>query len=296
MGKAAEMPGETERAKVLQGYLEQTMRERGLSPPSEVSDADISQEVQEVANEIDAIWASIGDFGARAESAQLMIERLIPGHVDKKVWEKIALGENFKLPVSQQYGKIANRVLARGQAGASLKGNGYGRVHAKGNQTPSEFLKRQGKAVTNAAVRVRKLEEELEEAKEDQRALEAGLRTYAATCLLTAMRDVASPVFAVSPAWTLLRAISGRTGSEINEADAALETKRILIALHALREHDDFERELKTAIHAICIRYQGEIKRRGAACSEFDGLYDYAEILETLQWPEQPEESYDGQW
>ena len=290
------MSGETERAKVLQEYLEQIMREQGLSPPSEATDADVPPDVQEVANEIDAIWASIGDFGARAESAQLMIERLIPGYVDKKVWEEIALGENFKLPIGQQYGKIADRLLARSQGGTPPKGNAYGRVHAKGNQTPSDFLKRQGKAVTNAAVRVRKLEDELEEAKEDQRALEAGLRTYAATCLLTAMRDVASPVFAVGPAWTLLRAISGKTGTEVSEADAALETKRILVALHALREHESFERELKAAIHAICIRYEGEIKRRGSACSEFDGLYDYAEILETLEWPEPPEESSHPYW
>lgn len=272
------------------------MREQGLSPHNEAADTDLSPEVQKLADEIDAIWASIGDFGARAESAQLMIERLVPGYVDKKVWEKIALGENFKLPISQQHGKIADRLLARGQGATPPKGNAYGRVHAKGNQAPSDFLKRQGKAVTKAAARVRKLEDELEEAKEDQRALEAGLRTYAATCLLTAMRDVASPVFAVGPAWTLLRAISGKTGSELNEADAALETKRILVALHALREHEGFERELKAAIHAICIRYKGEIKRRGAACGEFDGLYDYAEILETLQWPEQPEESGDAQW
>lgn len=290
------MSGEDERAKILQGYLEQIMREQGLSPHNEAADTDLSPEVQKLADEIDAIWASIGDFGARAESAQLMIERLVPGYVDKKVWEKIALGENFKLPISQQHGKIADRLLARGQGATPPKGNAYGRVHAKGNQAPSDFLKRQGKAVTKAAARVRKLEDELEEAKEDQRALEAGLRTYAATCLLTAMRDVASPVFAVGPAWTLLRAISGKTGSELNEADAALETKRILVALHALREHEGFERELKAAIHAICIRYKGEIKRRGAACGEFDGLYDYAEILETLQWPEQPEESGDAQW
>ena len=283
------MSVDAERMETLKGYLQQMMREQGLSPPREANDADVPLEVQKVVDEIDAIWASIGDFGGRAASAQMMIERLIPGYVDKKIWEKIALGENFKLPIGQQYGKIADRLLERGQGSTPPKGNTYGRVHAKGN-TPSEFLKRQGKAVTNAAVRVQKLEDELEEAKEDQRALEAGLRTYAATCLLTAMRDVASPVFAVGPAWTLLRAISGKTGSEINEADAALETKRILVALHALREHDDFERELKAAIHAICIRYEGEIKRRSAACAEFDGLYDYAEILETLEWPEVDEE------
>lgn len=284
------MADETERTEAITQYLRQALRERGLLPHSE-DEAGLAPEVQEVADQVDAIWASIGDFGARAENAQQMIERLIPGYVDKELWEKIALGENVALPISQQYGKIADRLLARNQGSRTAKGNAYGRVHAKGNQTPSEFLKRQGKAVTSAAMRVQKLEEELQEAKEDQRALEAGLRVYAATCLLTAMRDVASPVFAVGPAWTLLRAISGKTGREVDEADAALETKRILVALHALREHEEFERELKQAIHAICIRYEGEIKRRGSGGSEFDGIYDYAEILETLEWPEPPEES-----
>lgn len=289
------MSDEADRVEVLRGYLDQVMRKEGLSPPDDAADADLSPEVQKVAGEIEAIWASIGDFGGRAQSALLMIERLIPAYIDKKVWEEIALGKNVKLPINQQYGKIADRLLSRHQGDTPPKGNAYGRVHAKGNQTPSEFMKRQGRAVTNAAVRVQKLEEELEEAKEDQRALEAGLRTYAATCLLTAMRVIATPVFAVGPAWTLLRAISGQTGSEINEADAALETKRILVALHALREHEGFEQELKTAIHAICIRYEGEIKRRGLG-SEFDGIYDYAEILRTLEWPEPPEEPDHSYW
>ena len=73
------MSGEDERAKILQGYLEQIMREQGLSPHNEAADTDLSPEVQKLADEIDAIWASIGDFGVRAESAQLMIERLVPG-------------------------------------------------------------------------------------------------------------------------------------------------------------------------------------------------------------------------
>src|SRR3546814_2849479 len=94
----------------------------------------------------------------------------------------------------------------------------------------------------------------------------------------------------MGPAWTLLRAIQGPTGKEVARADRAIETQRILVILHALREHEEFERELKTAILAVCNRYQGEAKRRGKLFTEFDGPYDYEEILDGLKWPDMPEE------
>lgn len=130
------------------------------------------------------------------------------------------------------------------------------------------------------------------DAREHRLEIEAGLKTCATTCLLTAMRQASAPLFAMRPAWTLLRAISASTGQEVADGDAKIETHRILVALHALREHEAFERELKQAIHAVCVRYAGEASRRGKPFTEFDGPYDYEDIIKGLDWPDLPDQKY----
>lgn len=72
-----------------------------------------SEEFKEIAGQVEDICANIGDFGARAESASLMVERLLPGYIDIQHWQDIALGKNFRLRASQQYGPISDRVKAR---------------------------------------------------------------------------------------------------------------------------------------------------------------------------------------
>ena len=140
-------------------------------------------------------------------------------------------------------------------------------------------MKRQGRAIARAVADTKRLEHELELAREHRASLEAGLHVYATTCLLTEMRKAVAPVFAMGPAWTLLRAISGVTGREVSREDAQIETHRILVVLHALREHEEFEQELKDAIHQVCVRYGGEARRRGKPFTEFDGPYEYEEIM-----------------
>src|SRR5690606_34862432 len=134
-----------------------------------------------------------------------------------------------------------------------------------------------GQAMNKAIANIVRLEEDLKSARQRRDNLQAGLKFYALTCLLTEMRKAVAPVFAMGPAWTLLRAISGTTGREVAEEDAQLETHRILVVLHALREHQQFERELKSAIHDVCVRYGGEAQRRGKPFTEFDGPYEYEE-------------------
>jgi hypothetical protein len=258
----------------------------GRGPVESLSKNRSLNEVEEMAAEAWAIVDDLGTDGKRGEAAERLIERLVPAFIDVKLWQAIALGENVHLPASDQYGPVSERIKPSDpKVRNPAKGNVYGRVHDKGQQAPSDFMERQGKAVASAAAKIVRLEQELEEAREHRLELEAGLKSYATTCLLTAMRRATAPLFAMGPAWTLLRAISGRTGQEVSEKDSAIETHRILVILHALREHEGFERELKQAIHAVCVRFDGEARRRGKTFTEFDGPYDYESIIESLEWP-----------
>lgn len=238
-----------------------------------------------------AIVENLGTEGARGEAAAKLIERLVPAMIDIKLWQNVALGKNVHLPVTDQYGPASARIRsADPKVSSPPKGNAYGKVHDKGKQAPADFMRRQGQAISRAAANVVRLEQELEAAREHYQEVEAGLKLFATTCLLTELRKATAAVFAMGPAWTLLRAIRGKTGSEVAEADSEIETHRILVVLHALREHEAFERELKSAIHAVCVRYGGEAARRGKPFDEFDGPYDYEDIISGLQWPPYPDE------
>jgi hypothetical protein len=246
---------------------------------------------EEMAGEAWKIVESLGTDGARGEAAYQLIERLVPAMIDMKLWQAVALGKNVHLPASDQYGPVSARIKpADPKVGKPARGNAYGRVHDKGQQAPSDFMKRQGQAVSRAAANIVRLEQELETAREDFKQLEAGLKLFATTCLLTELRKATASVFAMGPAWTLLRAIRGRTGTEVAPADSEIESQRILVVLHALREHEAFEQELKSAIHAVCVRYGGEAARRGKPFDEFDGPWDYEEIMSGLKWPPYPDE------
>ncbi len=109
---------------------------------------------------------------------------------------------------------------------------------------------------------------------------------YALTSLLTQLRKSVAPMFAAGPTWTILRAIAGPTGEEVLENDRDRETRIIMVVLHALREHQDFERELKRAILVLCRKYMGAAAERGKQFTEFDGPHDYEFILRRLGWPD----------
>lgn len=248
-------------------------------------------EVERLQTDADALVYNLGTDGARSEAALKLIERLVPVMIDVKLWRDIALGNNVHLPATDQYGPISTRLKPSDpKVRSPARGNAYGQVHAKKQEAPSAFLKRQGQAMARAVTDIERIELELETARQHRDNIEAGLRTYATTCLLTEIRKAAAPVFAMGPAWTLLRAISGITGKEVASEDAKIETHRILIVLHALREHQAFEQDLKDAIHQVCVRYGGEAARRGKFGTEFDGPYDYEEIMKGLKWPLYPGE------
>jgi hypothetical protein len=103
------------------------------------------------------------------------------------------------------------------------------------------------------------------------------------------MRKETASIFAMGPAWTLLRAIRGETGVEQAPDDQTRETHRMLVVLHALCGHLPFEQDLKRTILEVCNRWTSEAAKRGKMDTEFDGPHDYDLILRGLGWPEMPE-------
>lgn len=247
-------------------------------------------DVEQMVADANAILWDLGVQQDRGEAAIELIHLLVSGMVDVSYWRAIALGKNVHLPATDQYGPINQRLApVDPKVREPRKGNAYGKVHSKGDQAPSDFMRRQGTAIAATAKKIVDLERELAAAREHKAQLDGGLKRYAVTCLLTEMRKATASVFAMGPAWTLLRAISGPTGREVGAADQELETQRILVILHALRDHEQFGCELKRVIHELCVRYQGEAQRLGKPGTAFDGPYDYEAILRHLKLENPPE-------
>lgn len=248
-------------------------------------------DVEQMVADANAILWDLGVQKDRGEAALELINLLVSGMVDVNFWRALALGKNVHLPATDQYGPMSQRLAPTDpKVSKPSKGNAYGKVHSKDKQAPSDFMRRQGTAVAAAAKKIVDLEQELAAAREHKAQLDGGLKRYAVTCLLTEMRRATASVFAMGPAWTLLRAISGPTGKEVAAAAQELETQRILVVLHALRDHEQFGSELKRVIHDVCVRYQGEAQRLGKPGTAFDGPYDYEAILKHLKLENPPEE------
>lgn len=239
--------------------------------------------IEEIADSVRATWQiqeQMGDYGSRAKAAATLIERLVPTEVDVKLWRDLALGRNIKLSEAAQYGDREPRT----KKGAKRQ-NDFGDVHDK-QDAPSQFIARQATAVLKEARNIVELEEQLKDAKSRKAALEEGARAFAATCLLTQMRKATTPLFAVGPAWTILRAISGSSGKEVQSGEQENDTQRIMVVLHALCEFEPFEQDLKSAILSVCLKHRQEAIHRRRMYSEFEGPYDYEMILEKLKFPE----------
>jgi hypothetical protein len=231
------------------------------------------------------IQHEFGVDGDRAEAARAMIERLVPNMIDVELWRNVALGRNVHLPASAQYGPISKRVQPSDEkVRRPPRGNAYGKGHDKLDD-PAQFFERQGKAIARESAEIARLEQERREAEQRLADLESGLATYATTCLLTQMRKATAPVFAMGPAWTILRAIAGPTGREKTTTDQEVETHRIMVVCHALREMEDFEKELKSAMLKVCNDFQAAAAKRGKPFTEFDGPHDYEAVLKKLAWP-----------
>lgn len=240
--------------------------------------------LEEITESVRAAWQvhdQMGDFGSRAKAAAVLIERLVPTEVDVKLWRDLALGRNVKLAEAAQYGDRERRTKEGGK-----RQNDFGAVHDK-EDAPSQFLARQALAVLKEAKAIAELEKSLAEAKSRKAALEEGSKAFAATCLLTQMRKATSPLFAVGPAWTILRAISGSSGKEVQPGEQENETQRIMVVLHALREFEPFEQDLKNAILGVCMKYRQEAIVNRRPFSEFDAPCDYEFVLDKLAFPKQ---------
>ena len=122
-----------------------------------------------------------------------------------------------------------------------------------------------------------------EKAREDRENLDHGLKLYAATCLITAMRQSTASIFAMGPAWALLKAIRASSGPDVKELQSRSDTVKILVILHALRDHHPFLEELKAAILAVCNRHDAQARKHGR---DFNDLHDYEGVLEDMEWPE----------
>lgn len=107
------------------------------------------------------------------------------------------------------------------------------------------------------------------------------------TLLMTELRSATAPIFAMGPAWAILRAIAGKTGDEKTDTDRARDSHRIMVVLHALRDNEDFLKAIKSALLQVCRNFSGLANDRGRN-DPFDGLWDYAEILSSLAWPPPP--------
>lgn len=223
----------------------------------------------------------------RERVAKEVLKHLIPTRVDRDLWKNLAAGKNVHLPASDQYGSQKTRSQSDGKGQRMAKGgNAYGKVHSKGDQEPSAFLRRQGDFLAGRAKRVALAEAELRRAKEELDQAEHGMRVYAATLLLTELRNATAPIFSMGPAWTILRAINGEESSTDPVAERR-DAQRILVVLHALRDDKTFLTDLKTALLKVCEAYRGIATQNGS--TDFSaGDVDYEFKLENLDWPPPP--------
>lgn len=258
-------------------------------PTAEKFKSAVEERIDELMTEVNQIMRDLTFDDDRDVQARNLISLLVPTTIDVKLWQDVALGRNIQLPASNQYGRVDERLRPMSpRLDAKAGKKPYGKVHSKGDQAPSAFMQRQASSLQANARKIAQLEQDLKAAQEEREELQAGLQIYALMALLTELRNAAAPVFAMGPAWTLLTAIQGSTGVEPSPKDQAVETQRILVVLHALRDHEEFQQQLKRAILDVCHRFQGEAHRRGK--DTWTGPWDYSAILAGLGWPPEPDE------
>lgn len=257
----------------------------GTKVAKDLADGGSLEDVKERVIQAYNLHWELSTDGRRGEAAAKLLQGLVPTYIDLEIWQALALGKNVHLPTSAQYGPVAKRVQpSHPLAKQRPRGNAHGKVHDK-MDAPAQFLERQAEAVIKQQAEVARIEAELEAARARGSELEAGLQTYALTALFTQLRKAVAPIFAVGPAWTILRAIGGERVTCVPENQRERETQRILVVLHAMREQEHFERELKEAVLNVCNRYTLEASMRGKSDTEFDGPYDYESVLQKLAWP-----------
>lgn len=267
-------------------YVDWLVKTLGTKVVGDLAEGGSLKDVKERVRLAWEVYDELSTEGSRGAAAAKLLERLVPTHIDVEVWQALAVGKNVHLPVSTQYGPVAKRVLpTHPLAKRPPRGNSYGKVHSK-LDAPAQFFPRQIEALAKHHAEIARMEEELDAARSRGSELEEGLQTYALTALFTQLRKAVAPVFAVGPAWTLLRSIAGKRVKDVSDKVSEAETHRILVVLHAMREQEHFERELKEAVLDVCNRYAVEAGTRGKPDTEFDGPYDYESTLRRLQWPD----------
>lgn len=259
---------------------------RNLLNPRDLKKEQSDERVRELTEESEEVLELLRRDFDREHVADEILSLLLPRSIDIRLWRDVAIGENVHLPANHQYGPVSARAEPNSARAKSVSGGKpYGSVHGKGSEAPSKFMERQAGFIRSKAEKISQLEKELEAAKADHEDVLAGLQEYAATALLTEVRNAAAPVFAMGPAWTILRAIQGRTGKEVSGADQERETKRVLTVLHALCGDAAFESAIKSAILAVCHQFYGKVHRKWQ--EPWKAPEDYVEILTALDWPAQ---------
>ena len=232
----------------------------------------------EWAGDVWNLFEYLGDSSKQHEEAVKLLYLLQPTQVDADLWEELALKGEASLLGTHQFGRRSSRDTKRSRHRASS-------AAVEKQDPPTQFVRRQGKAVVAAEAEVARLKDELAAAETRRAELQNGLQVFATVGLLMQMRKTIAPMFAMGPAWTVLRAIQGSTGKEVSDDARSKETKLILAVLHALRGHTPFEQEVKQALLGVCHRWMTEASRRGKPGAEFDGPEDYELILRNLGWP-----------
>ncbi|TVV74702.1 hypothetical protein [Sphingomonas solaris] len=277
----------------VQRLLEELRSRLGIPLVTDLEQA-AGNQLSAVLEDALSILNRVGDIDERQTAVNDLLLQLIPHTIDASLWADLAVGRNVDLPAITQYGPIEERLKPSSPRGAAgSRGNDYGRVHGKGTQEPSAFLKRQHTFLQSREKRVADLEAQLAEAKQDRDAVADGLKLYALTLFLTAIRKSVAPKFAMAAGWTVLDAISGPTGNEKGKDDEArqkqqqVDTQLILVTLHALRDEADFKKVLKRVLLQTCLEYRGAAHAKGR--EPWEGPFDYDRILAGLGWPEDSE-------
>jgi len=257
---------------------------QNLLNPRDFDEEQRVESVRELTEKSEEVLGLLSRDFDREDFADEILRLLLPRSIDIRLWRDVAIGENVHLPANHQYGPVSARAEpSSARARSASGGKPYGPVHGKGSEAPSKFMERQANFIRSKAEKISQLEKELETARDDYDDVLTGLQEYATTALLTEVRNAAAPLFAMGPAWTILRAIQGRTGNEVSSADQERETKRVLTVLHALCGDTAFESAIKSAILSVCHQFYGQVHRKWQ--EPWKAPEDYSEILTALGWP-----------
>lgn len=152
------------------------------------------------------------------------------------------------------------------------------------DRSTGKALSHSTKRIQSASKKVEAARRDLEEAERElaaEKAFDAAILQWAVSEHLV---DIMSPMFAMGPAWTIMRAVSAYAPPELLEAETALapdpkrrqaaqdaflrerseSTERMLAVLDLWSGDADFESDIRAAVEDVVKRYEPRAKERAA--------------------------------